>query len=284
MSELRNRMIQEMELRRLSANTQEAYLRAVKQLAAHFGRSPDGVTKKDLRGYVHYLLTERRLSPSSVDVAAAGLRFFYSETLGRKWMMDLIPPRKKPSRLPEVLSTEEVSRLFAATKNLKHRLLLMTTYGAGLRVSEVVRLRPVDIEAHRMMIRVRQGKGEKDRYTILSPRLYGAMRTYWNEYRPGQWLFPGSNRSKPLCYRSASRVYADARDQARIRKGRGLHTLRHCFATHLLEAGVDVRTIQLLMGHHSIRTTVGYIHLTSKRLGATSSPLDLLDLEETKLI
>ena len=284
MGALRDRMIQEMELRRLSPNTQRSYLRAVKQLTEHLGRSPDQVTKEELRTHIHHMLTVRRVSPATVEAATSGLRFFYGAILGRRWVMDAIPPRKRPRQLPEVLSKKEVARLFAGTRNLKHRTMLMTAYSAGLRAGEVVKLRPEDIDGERMMIRVRRGKGEKDRYTILSPRLHRELRWYWDHYRPGVWLFPGLDRKKPLCYRSLNRAYNAARKEARIHKGRGIHTLRHSFATHLLESGVDVRTIQVLMGHRSIRTTAGYIHLTSKLLGEVSSPLDLLDIEKVEMI
>jgi len=284
MSEFRERMIQEMELRRFAPSTQEVYLRALKQLTEYLGHSPVDATKEELRSYAHYLLTARDISVSTVGSAISGLRFFYGAVLGRGWVMDAVPPRKKPRRLPEVLSKEEVARVLAGARNLKHRTMLMTAYAAGLRAGEIVKLRPEDIEAERQLIRVRRGKGEKDRYTILSPRLYKELRWYWNHYRPGVWLFPGPDRNKPLCYRSLNRAYNAARKEARIHKGRGIHTLRHSFATHLLESGVDIRTIQILMGHRSIRTTAGYIHLASQLLGNVSSPLELLNIEKVELI
>lgn len=277
MGELRDRMVREMQLRRLAPSTQEAYVRAVRGLAAFYHRPPDELGSEEVKSYLLHLMTERRLDWSTVNGISAGIRFFYSATLGRPDVSASIPPRKTPRRLPEVLSAEEVGCLFAVTENLKHRALLMTAYAAGLRVSELVHLQVTDIDGKRMMVRVRAGKGEKDRYTVLSPRLLDALRAYWRAYRPATWLFPGSAADRPLDRGTAAEVYHQAKAKAGITKRGGIHTLRHCFATHLLEAGVDVRTIQLLMGHRSIRTTIHYVHLTAKKLGSTPSPLDLLD-------
>jgi len=191
-----------------------------------------------------------------------------------------IPPRKTPQQLPEVLGRQELERLFLCTPNAKHRVVLMTTYAAGLRASEALHLQAKDIDSGRMMIRVRQGKGEKDRYTLLSNRLLEELRCYWRQYRPRPWLFPGQEATRPLTYRSAIALFTKAKENAGITKQGGLHMLRHSFATHLLEAGVDTRTIQLLMGHSSIRTTVRYLQLTCKTIGATQSPLDLLDIPD----
>jgi site-specific recombinase XerD len=269
-------MVREMQLRRFAPNTQEAYARAVWGLAAFYRRSPDQLGSEEVKTYLLYLMKERALGWSTVNIASAGIRFFYSQTLGRSDVSASIPPRKTPRQLPEVLSAEEVGRLFAATENLKHRALLMTAYAAGLRVSELVHLRLSDIDSARMMLRVSAGKGEKDRYTVLSPRLLGELRAYWRVYKPATWLFAGSTGDQPLHRRTAANVYHLAKEKAGILKRGGIHTLRHCFATHLLEAGVDVRTIQLLMGHRSIRTTIDYVHLTAKKLASTPSPFDLL--------
>jgi len=277
MGELRDRMVREMQLRRLAPSTQEAYARAVWGLAAFYRRAPDQLGSEEVKSYLLYVMNERGLNWSTVNIVCAGIRFFYSQTLGRSDVSASIPPRKTPRRLPEVLSGEEVGRLFAATGNLKHRALLMTTYAAGLRVSELVHLQVQDIDRDRKMLRVRAGKGEKDRYTVLSPRLLVELRAYWRVDKPATWLFPGAVAGQPMARGTAAKVYRDAKQKAGITKQGGIHTLRHCFATHLLEAGVDVRTIQLLMGHRSIRTTIHYVHLTAKKLASTPSPLDLLE-------
>lgn len=274
---LRDRMIRDMQLRRFSGATQGAYLREVALLAKHFHQTPDRIDQYMLQDYILYLLTERQLASSSVNVATAALRFFYTVTLDRRDLALAIPPRKTPRHLPEVLSAVELQRLLHI-ENSKHRVLLMTTYAAGLRVSEVVRLRVTDIDSHRMMIRIEEGKGEKDRYTILSPRLLKELRTYWKIQRPPLWLFPGQKPGSPISPRSAQEVFTKAKTRAAISKPGGIHLLRHSFATHLLEAGVDLRTIQLLMGHSSIGSTVRYLQLTRKTLDSAQSPLDLLDL------
>lgn len=214
-------------------------------------------------------------------MVTTALRFFYTVTLDRRDLALAIPPRKTPRHLPEVLSAAELQRLFDI-ENPKHRVLLMTTYAAGLRVSEVVRLRVTDIDSNRMMVRVEEGKGEKDRYTILSQRLLQELRAYWKIHRPPRWLFPGREPGSPIAPRTAQQVFTKAKTRAAIRKPGGIHLLRHSFATHLLEAGVDIHTIQLLMGHTSIVSTVRYLQLTRKTLDPTQSPLDLLDLPAVK--
>lgn len=279
---LRQRMIRDMVIRNLSEATQRSYLRAVSFLALHYKRSPDKITHEELKNYLFYLKNERQYSASSMQVASAGIRFLYRETLKDDTMYLAIPPAKTELRLPQVLSVEEVERLFTVTTNLKHRALLMTTYSAGLRVSEVTHLRFVDIERERKSIRVVQGKGKKDRYTLLSDRLLSELTDYWYAYRPRTWLFPGRDENKPITRESASRAYNKAKKLAGITKGNGIHTLRHCFATHLLEMGVDPRTIQILMGHSSLETTCLYLQVTGKRLSSINSPLDLLTPPETK--
>jgi site-specific recombinase XerD len=285
MTPLRQKMINEMTLRRFAPKTQEAYVAAVAGLARYYKQSPEKIDKEMIQDYLLHLMRERKLSWNSCNVAVSGLRFFYTQTLGMDSMYLSIPPRKKDSRLPEVLSAGELEKLFSTLTNQKHRVLLMTTYAAGLRVSEVVGLKVTDIDSERMMIRVQQGKGRKDRYTILSKRLLQELRVYWKMYRPATWLFySGKKTKRPLCVNTPQRVYNQAKEKAGITKGRGIHTLRHCFATHLLEAGVDLRTIQVLMGHASIMTTMTYLQVTRKHLGSTESPFDLLDSSEnTKL-
>jgi site-specific recombinase XerD len=270
-------MIEEMRLRNFASTTQKSYLYAVARLAKHYKRAPDQLDKEQIRSYLLYLTAERKLSPNTMNGFIAGLRFFYNETLGRDETKLFIPPRKKSSPLPEVLSPSEVVRLMDAARNLKQRVLLMTTYSAGLRVSELVHLKIRDIDSERMMIRVEQGKGRKDRYTILSQNLLTELRLYWKRYRPSVWLFPNRATSDPLSRGEAWHIFNQAKKRAGLKKGRGIHTLRSCFATHLLEAGVDLRTIQLLMGHSSILSTQRYLRLRQQTLGSTVSPLDLLN-------
>ena len=260
MGALRERMIKEMQLRRLAPATQAAYLRAVSRLAGYHGRSPERIDDEGVKDYLLHLMTERRLNWATVNVVAAGIRFLYVETLGR---------------------LDEIERLFSATPNLKHRALLVTAYAAGLRVGELVNLKVADIDGSRMMIRVRQGKGAKDRYTILSPRLLRELRAYWREYRPADWLFPGAKPGRPITTRSVRNVYHGAKEKVGITKRGGVHTLRHCFATHMLEAGADIRTIQVLMGHDSIRTTTGYLQLTRKKLDSVPCLLEHMNIPET---
>ena len=286
MNPLRQKMINEMTLRRFSLRTQESYIAAVAGLAKYYKQSPEKIDKQMVQDYLLYLMQKRKLAWSSCNVAVSGIRFLYTQTLGMDSMYLSIPPRKRDNKLPEIFSTEELERLFAALTNQKHRTLLMTTYASGLRVSEVVGLKVTDIDSERMMIRVQQGKGRKDRYTILSERLLKELRVYWKMYRPSLWLYPGGTKQKqPLSISSAQRIYNHAKEEAGIQKGKGIHTLRHCFATHLLEAGVDLRTIQMLMGHSSILTTMGYLQVTRKHLSSTQSPLDLLEIpDNTKLL
>jgi site-specific recombinase XerD len=275
-------MIKEMTLRRLSANTQRSYLNAVSELARYYNQSPEKINKQMIQDYLFHVLQERKLKWSSCNVIVAGLRFFYTKILGIEAESLSMPPQKKVQPLPEVLSTEELECLFGAVPNQKHRTLLMSTYSAGLRVSEVVNLKVDDIDSKRMMIRVRQGKGGKDRYTILSKRLLKELRIYWKRYRPSPWLFSGSKPGQPMPKSTAAAIYYNAKDKAGIKRGKGIHTLRHCFATHMLEAGVDLRTIQVLMGHSSIMTTIVYLKVSRKRLSSVQSPLELLNIPDNR--
>jgi len=280
MGALRDRMVRDMELRGLSEETKKKYLWGVVGLARFTRQSPAKVTREEVRAYLEHLRTEQGLTWSSVNVAGAGLRFLFRYTLGRRDFSAEIPWRKRGFRLPQVLNHEELRRLFGRVLNLKHRTLLMTAYGGGLRRGEVVALKATDVDSHRMMLRVEQGKGQKDRYTILSPRMLAQLRLYWREYRPTLWLFPGQDPGEHMDPGTASAVFLNAKRWAEIRKPGSLHLLRHSFATHMLEAGVDVRTIQVLMGHRSLRTTALYLHVTRKVVAANQSPLDLLDLPD----
>ena len=277
MSALRSRMIDQMKLRNFSPKTHQAYLGAVTGLAQFYHAPPDRLDGSQIQSYLVHRI-DQGLAPSSINVAICAFRFLYQETLGWDPLKLPIPPRKRVTHLPEILCGAEVERIFETTENVTHRALLMTTYAAGLRVSEGVALRVTDIESssERMLIRVEQGKGKKDRYTLLSERLLTELRDYWRRFRPDPWLFPGKIPGKHLSASAAQRAYEKARGRAGIAKGSGIHTLRHCFATHLLEAGVDVTVIQKLLGHASVLTTMRYVQVSRKRLGATRSPLDLL--------
>jgi integrase/recombinase XerD len=282
MGVLRDKMIRELQLRRYAAATQKAYLEAVVNLTKHFRIAPDQLSATQVQDYLLYLMIERKLHWNTVNTICSGLTFFYTQTLKRPDVAASMPLRRNPRQLPEILSTQELEALFAAVEHPQHRALLMTTYGGGLRVSEVCKLRPGDIDSQRMMIRVEAGKRAKDRYTLLSVRLLQELRTYWKIDRPRTWLFPGRRPEKPFSDDKAREVFNSAKAKAGIRKGGSIHMLRHCFATHLLEADVDLRTIQIMMGHSSINTTALYLHVTSKRIGVMQSPLDLLDLSGLK--
>ena len=279
MKSLRQQMTDAMVLRGFAARTQEAYLAAVAALAKHYHRCPDTLSSEQLQAYLLFLITEKKLAYTSVNQAACAFRFLFERVLKRPNARFDIPMAKVPKRLPQILSREEVSRLIGAARTLRGRTLLMTTYAAGLRVSEVCALQVADIESapDRMCLKVRQGKGGQDRYTLLSPRLLEALRRYWCDRRPRQWLFPNPAGTAPIDPTTAQRTYAAARDAAGIAPEGGIHTLRHAFATHLLEAGVDLPTIQRLLGHGHISTTMRYLHLARTRLTGTTSPLELLD-------
>jgi len=281
MSALRKKMIRDLELRRFSVSTQKSYLAAVRGLAKYYMISPDKISEEQLLDYVHFLITKRKLSCSSLNVATAGLRFFYKETLACNAMAMAIPPRKNSRKLPEIFSYNELKRLFASTNNQKHRLMLMTAYSGGLRVGELIHLRVRDIDSERMTIRIKNGKGGKDRYTILSQRLLDELRCYWKKYRLEDFLFPSAFRDKVLVRQSPNLAFKAAKKKAGITKKVTFHSLRHTFATNLLEAGVDIRTIQILLGHSSITTTARYLHVARKDIKAVKSPLDMFDLPDT---
>jgi site-specific recombinase XerD len=247
-------------------------------LAKHFMIAPDRLTAEQVQDYLLFLLHERKLQWSSVNTIAWGLTFFYTHTLKRPDIALALPARQAPRRLPEIYSAQELQRLFAAAPCGKPRALLMTTYSAGLRVSEVVRLRVTDIDSQRRLIRVAHGKRERDRYTLLSRRLLDELRAYWQLDQPRPWLFPGRNPERPMSGDAARAVFRQARTRASIHKRGSLHVLRHSFATHLLEAQVDLRTIQILLGHGSITSTASYLHVSRHFLERIPNPLDLLDL------
>jgi len=274
MGALRTKMIEEMKLRNFSPRTEQSYVSAMVGLVKHYGRSPDQLTQDEIRSYLLHL-KERGLSPSSRNVAISGMKFFYHQILGWDEQKLFLPPRKGSWRLPEVFSPKEVQRLLLAAVRHRDRCLLMTAYATGLRVSELVRLKVSDIDSERMTVKVEQGKGRKDRYTILSQRLLSELRSYWKEHRSPIWLFP-NRKGGSISIDYAQRIYNWAKQKAQIHKGKGIHTLRHCFATHLLEAGVDLVTIKTLLGHNSLQSTQRYLQIRQPKLTATANPLDLL--------
>ena len=279
MKTLRQQMDDAMIVRGFAARTRESYLAAVIALAKYYRRSPDLLTEEEMQAYFLHLIVERKFAYSSVNQAASACRFLFNKVLRRPQARFDIPMAKIAKTLPRVLSRDEVTRLFAAAPNLRARTLLMTTYAAGLRVSEVCALQLADIESapDRMCIKVRQGKGAKDRYTMLSPQLLHTLRSYWQLCRPRIWLFPNPSGNGPIDHKTAQRLYGVARDRAGLGRAGGIHTLRHCFATHLLESGVDIHTIQRLLGHGHVSTTMRYFHLAHHKLTGTTSPLELLD-------
>jgi site-specific recombinase XerD len=275
MTALRTRMLEDLRLRNYSPKTQRIYVGGVAAFAAHFGRSPEVLGREEIRSYLLHLRDHRRVSWSSFNQAVAALRFLYRYTLDRADVVPHIPYPRGERRLPTVLSVVEVQRFLAAIGNVKHRAALTTAYAAGLRVSEVVGLRVGDVDSQRMVIHVRQGKGRKDRMVMLSTQLLALLREYVGAVRPGEWLFPGAVPARPLTVRSLQHACAKAARVSGLQKPVTVHTLRHSFATHLLEAGTDLRAIQTLLGHGSVRTTQRYTHVSTLRLQSIRSPLDL---------
>jgi integrase/recombinase XerD len=277
MTSLRQRMTEDMQVRNLALNTQTSYLQQVSLFARHFNKSPERLGPEEIRAYQVYLTNEKKLAPGSILIAVAALRFLYKVSLKREWLFDeIIPAPKKPQKLPVVLSPEEVLEFLHCVRNAKQRTILTTCYATGLRISEVVHLKPTDIDSKRMVIRVELGKGQKDRYTMLSPQLLETLRAYWRGGRPKTWLFEGDVPSKPIGRSAVEQACKMARRLSGIRKPITPHSLRHAFSVHLLESGTDVRTIQLLLGHRSLATTARYLRIATIKVCSTSSPLDLL--------
>ena len=278
MSPLRRRMIDDMQIRSMSAHTQRKYVAIVFQIASHFGKSPELLGPEEIRTYLIHLTQERRLSASSIVVAVSALRFFYTVTLKQPWAVEDIPTSRVAKRLPVIMSRDEVARFLAAVDNLKHRMILTLCYGTGLRISEAVRLKPEAIDSQRMVIRVDQGKGRKDRYVMLPPTLLAMLRDYWKRTHPGEWLFPGDRPGQPVTPSTIDSTCRVVRRQCGIGKPVTPHSLRHAFAVHLLEAGTDLRTIQLLLGHRNLSTTARYLMIATSKVCATTSPLEFLDV------
>ncbi|UIF88510.1 site-specific integrase [Cupriavidus sp. UYPR2.512] len=276
MTPLRQRMLHDMQIRNLADNTQQSYLLQVSHFARHFRRSPEVLGPEEIRAWLIYLREERKLAPGSLGPTIGALRFLYRVTLKRDWSDEDFPLPKRPVRLPVILSQDEITAFFESVASLKQRTILMTAYAAGLRVSEVVHLKVTDIDSQRMVIRVNQGKNRKDRYVMLSPRLLEILRLYWHEVHPRDWLFPGEMPGHPITRSAVGLACRIARQRSGIQKPITPHSLRHAFATHLLETGTDVRRIQLLMGHRALSTTARYLRVATSTVCATTSPFDLL--------
>ena len=278
MTELRQRYLEDLRLRNYSPRTLETYVHCVSLFARYFKRSPEHLGPEHIRQYQLYLVEEKKCSWSRFNQTVCALRFLYRNTLGRDWAITHIPFPRKQKKLPVVLSRDEAAHFLAAIQSLKYRTILSLCYGAGLRISEALHLQVTDIDSSRMMIRVRQAKGHKDRYVMLSPRLLELLRLYWKAQRPRTCLFPASakNIHKPLGPNAVQKVCQKARLDAGITKPVTPHTLRHSFASHLLEAGANIRTIQLLLGHNSLQTTAVYTHVSQTTIRETVSPFDLL--------
>jgi integrase/recombinase XerD len=277
MTSLRKRMIEDMQVRNRSPHTQTSYVQQVSLFARFFDKSPELLGPEDIRTYQVFLTNEKRLTPKSISVAVAALRFLYNVTLKKEWTIDeVLPHPKQPQKLPLVLSPEQVLHFLGCVKCRKDRVILTTCYAAGLRISEAIHLKPADIDSLRMVIRVVQGKGQKDRYVMLSPKLLDILRSYWKAEHPKGWLFPGAYPGRPITRSAVEDACKKAQPLARISKPVTPHSFRHAFAVHLLEAGTDLRTIQLLLGHRSLGTTSRYLRIATSKVCSTSSPLDLL--------
>jgi len=279
MGHLRDRMDGDLRLKGYAAVTRYEYLRCVRSFAAHYGKSPAVLGEAEIRAFLLHLIHERQAKPATIRMYVAALKFLYATTLRRPEVVARIPWPQVPEHLPDILSPAEIVQLLHAVHSLKHRVVLMIAYGAGLRISEVCALQVGDIDSQRMVIHVRDGKGSKDRYVMLSERLLAVLRTYWRLTKPrGTFLFPGMRGAPHLQPTTVQRMLQKVVVTCGFSKRVTPHVLRHCFATHLLEAGTDVRTIQQLLGHSSIRTTARYTHISTRQIGQTRSPLDTLDL------
>jgi len=276
MTLLRQRMIDDMAIRNLAPATVEAYVRAVATYAKHFGKSPELLGPDHIRAYQLFLVKEKKVSWSVFNQAVCALKFLYATTLGKEWASNHIPFPRQPRKLPVVLSVGEVAAFLGAVRNLKHRTMLMAMYSTGLRVSEVTNLLVTDIDGKRGVIRVRQGKGKKDRYVPLFPSLLVALRDYWRVYRPHTALFPGGGKGPSLSISSMQRVCTQTRRKLKLSKHVTPHSLRHSFATHMLEAGTDLRTIQIILGHRSLSTTAIYLHIAVNAQQLSDKAPDLL--------
>ena len=276
MTQLRQKMINDMKLRRFSPDTIKLYVYAVQGLAKYYNRSPDSICEEEVHVYLLYLQEEKKLSWGACNCMAAGLNFFYKITLKEKNIKFKIPKKKYAKKLPTIFSRSDLIKLFEAADTLRNRILLITAYSAGLRLSELVSLKPEHIESGRKLIRVEKGKGNKDRYTLLSDKLLKELKIYWKRYHPKEYLFyPTGNPHKPLGKNMAYKVFTRAKKKAGLTVGKGIHSLRHSFATHLLEDGVDLYSIKTFLGHSSIYNTMIYLRLTQNRIKKINSPFDM---------
>ena len=282
MTPLRQRMFEDMQLRNLTPATQRSYVHYVAEYARYFNRSPEKLDAEAVHQYLRYLLNERKLSPESVNTCVSALKFLYLNTLEMPWTDEYFPRAKRPHRLPIVLSQEEMLLFFDHIPGLKNRAALMTCYGAGLRVSEAVALKVSDIDGKRRLIRVEQGKGQKDRYAMLSDRLHMVLRRYYKALRPEEYLFPSWKKDRHMSAGSLQLACREAAAHAGLRKKVTVHGLRHAFATHLLEQGTDLRVIQVLLGHSQIDTTARYTRVSPQIVAGTLSPLDRLERPAAK--
>jgi site-specific recombinase XerD len=278
MTPLRRRMLEDMQLRNLAPATQRNYILHVARFAKHYGKSPEHLDLEDIRQFHLHLLNDRHYSPEAVNQSVSAIKFLYRVTLEMPWSNEHFPRAKRPHKLPVVLSHEEVVRFFDYVPSLRYRAALMACYGAGLRVSEAVALKISDVDSQRMLLRIEQGKGHKDRYAMLSPRLLEVLRVWWRASRPEYWLFPSWRSGRHLNQASLQTACREAALRAGFTKRVTVHTLRHSFATHLLENGTDIRVIQVLLGHSQIDTTAVYTRVSPQLISHTLSPLDRLDL------
>jgi site-specific recombinase XerD len=274
MKRLRDQMLADLQLSGATQRTQESYLREAGNLAKYFNRSPAELGEEELKEYMLYLMKERHLSAGTFRFYVAALKFLYRTTLKREWVVEKIRYPRAKRKLPIVLDLSEVESLFAVTPNLKHKVILMITYSSGLRASETAHLKITDIDSKRMMVRISQGKGGKDRYSILSQTTLEHLRQYWRKYHPTEWLFNGAEKNGPLSTNSIQQLFYKAKKRAGITKPASVHTLRHSFATHLIEAGTSLHHVQLLLGHRSPTTTTVYLHVSRLNLAQVISPLD----------
>jgi len=274
MSTLREQMQADLQLRGITPRTQKDYLREVSNLAKYFNKSPEDLGESEIKEYLVHLLKDRKLSGGTYKYYVSGIKFLYRTTLKREGVVDTIQYPKSKRKLPVVLDLSEVQSLFSVTENLKHKAILMITYSSGLRISEATRLKITDIDSKRMMVWVQQGKGGKDRYTILSQTALECLRQYWREYHPKEWLFEGQKEGTHIGISSIRQIFLDAKKRVGITKSASPHTLRHSFATHLIEAGTSLHHVQLLLGHRSPTTTTVYLHVSRINLAQVTSPLD----------